>query len=62
MKSKTLYGKKFMLSKFCDLQCIESMQVSTQAKEISLIIQKYRSLKTSNEYDMTTKKISFNDD
>jgi hypothetical protein len=29
MKSKTLYGKKFMLSKFCELQCISWMQVSS---------------------------------
>jgi hypothetical protein len=38
------------------------MQISLHSKEISLNILKYRSIKSFNQFDATTRKMAFNDD
>lgn len=68
MKSKTLYGKKFMLSKFWQLQCVESMEVNWLNKEIFLKINKHRSVKLNvalknnkqrEGLELASKRVSF---
>lgn len=51
-----------MLSKYCELQCINSMQVTAASKEVVLGLVKYRSLRTVEVFDNTTKKLVFGDE